>query len=248
MPAYAADFLTNYEIGLEDDLRCRCAGTARSSPEVEEVPVRFLGANSFTEIHNGRDARINGIETDLNYVARRPDAERGGRLHRRENQGEHLQRRRSIDPTPDCTASIRRRARFHRRAERHATADHAQVQGDRDRALQLAGVGRVKAHVQGGDRLPGIGAVVAASSSTRPAARLQSSTNPNVFRASFTSSTLVDLFAGLDWPKWNVELFGTNIFDERNELSPASPAAAARGVMIVPGRPRTIGMRAGMKF
>ena len=26
------------------------------------------GENSFTEIHNGRDAKINGIETDVSYV------------------------------------------------------------------------------------------------------------------------------------------------------------------------------------
>ena len=28
----------------------------------------FLGANSFTEIHNARDAVINGIETDASYI------------------------------------------------------------------------------------------------------------------------------------------------------------------------------------
>ena len=33
------------------------------------------------------------------------------------------------------------------------------------------------------------------------------------------SSTLVDLFLGYDWGNFSVELFATNIFDERNELS-----------------------------
>ena len=29
----------------------------------------FLGPNSLTIVQNGRDAEINGVETDLNYVA-----------------------------------------------------------------------------------------------------------------------------------------------------------------------------------
>ena len=50
----------------------------------------FLGANSLTVIQNGRDARINGVETDLSYVARRAHPERGRGLHRRQDQGRDL--------------------------------------------------------------------------------------------------------------------------------------------------------------
>ena len=46
-----------------------------------------------------------------------------------------------------------------------------------------------------------------------------SGTNPNDFLGRIKPSTLVDLFAGFDWRNYNVELFATNIFDERNELS-----------------------------
>ena len=42
---------------------------------------------------------------------------------------------------PDCSAFVDDVQDFHRRAERHAASDHAEVQGDGDRALQLAGVG-----------------------------------------------------------------------------------------------------------
>src|SRR5205823_6510565 len=42
---------------------------------------------------------------------------------------------------------------------------------------------------------------------------------PNVFQGNLRSATLVDLFAGLDWPRYNLEVFGTNIFDKRNDLS-----------------------------
>ena len=43
--------------------------------------------------------------------------------------------------------------------------------------------------------------------------------NPNDFLGRIRASTLVDLYAGLDWPRWNVELFASNIFDKRNDLS-----------------------------
>ena len=60
--------------------------------------------------------------------------------------------------------------------------------------------------------------------------------------------TLVDLFAGLDWPNWNVELFGTNIFDKRIDISRQTACGSCTRALVVPGRPRTIGLRAGMKF
>jgi outer membrane receptor protein involved in Fe transport len=66
------------------------------------------------------------------------------------------------------------------------------------------------------------------------------------------ASTLVDLFAGYDWRNMNFEVFGTNIFDRRNQLSRfiicGSFCNAPEFIHIVPGRPRTIGIRAGMKF
>jgi outer membrane receptor protein involved in Fe transport len=62
------------------------------------------------------------------------------------------------------------------------------------------------------------------------------------------SSTLVDLFAGYDWGNYSLELFGSNIFDERNELSRFVVCSICTQVKIVPGRPRTIGLRAGVKF
>ena len=70
----------------------------------------------------------------------------------------------------------------------------------------------------------------------------------NALLGNLKSSTLVDLFAGYDWGKFNVELFGSNIFDERNELSRFVVCSICTQVKIVPGRPRTIGLRAGMKF
>lgn len=63
---YAADFLTNYEIGakstwLGGKLRFNAALYRQ---DWDKFQFSFLGANSFTEIHNGPNARIWGAEFD----------------------------------------------------------------------------------------------------------------------------------------------------------------------------------------
>nr|WP_262984996.1 TonB-dependent receptor [Sphingomonas daechungensis] len=60
--------------------------------------------------------------------------------------------------------------------------------------------------------------------------------------------TLVDLFAGYEWNKHSIELFATNLFDSRNELSRGVSCSICTNVHIVPGRPRTIGLRLGTRF
>jgi outer membrane receptor protein involved in Fe transport len=72
--------------------------------------------------------------------------------------------------------------------------------------------------------------------------------NPNDFLGKIRASTVVDLFTGYDWGNYSLELFGTNVFDERNELSRFVVCSICTQVKIVPGRPRTIGIRAGVKF
>jgi outer membrane receptor protein involved in Fe transport len=72
--------------------------------------------------------------------------------------------------------------------------------------------------------------------------------DPNVFQGRLGSATLVDLFAGLDWPRWNAELFVTNLFDKRDDISRQTACASCTRALVVPGRPRTIGIRTGMKF
>jgi iron complex outermembrane recepter protein len=72
--------------------------------------------------------------------------------------------------------------------------------------------------------------------------------NPNDFLGRIRASTLVDLFAGFDWQRYNFELFATNIFDQRNELSRLVVCSICTATKIVPGRPRTIGFRVGAKF
>jgi outer membrane receptor protein involved in Fe transport len=104
----------------------------------------------------------------------------------------------------------------------------------------------VKAHVQGG-----VSYQSSAPSSIRTLFALVGTgelVNPNDFQGKLRSATLVDLFAGLDWPRYSLEMFGTNVFDKRNDLSRFTACGSCTRALVVPGRPRTIGIRAGMKF
>ena len=103
-------------------------------------------------------------------------------------------------------------------------------------------MGAGKAHVQG---------VVSYQGSASADIRKDidgSGTNPNDFLGRIHASTVVDLFAGYDWHNYSLEIFGTNIFDKRNELSRFVPCSICTQTKIVVGRPRTIGLRVGAKF
>jgi outer membrane receptor protein involved in Fe transport len=70
---YKADFLENMEIGYKgtlDEGRLRI-NAALYRQKWKDFQFSFLGANSFTEIHNGPDATINGFESDFSYTPNR---------------------------------------------------------------------------------------------------------------------------------------------------------------------------------
>ena len=50
------------------------------------------------------------------------------------------------------------------------------------------------------------------------------------------------------WPKFSLEFYAQNVFDKRNDLSRYVACASCTRVLVVPGTPRTVGLRAGYKF
>ena len=59
---------------------------------------------------------------------------------------------------------------------------------------------------------------------------------------------MVDTFLGYSWGDYTAELFSTNLFDKRNDLVRFTACGGCTQVRIVPGRPRTIGLRLGARF
>jgi iron complex outermembrane receptor protein len=245
-PAYLPDFLTNYEFGWKTTFfgsRLRWNG-AIYHQDWNGIQYSYLGPNSLTVVQNGRKARLNGIETDLNYVGGGLSLTASAAYTDAKTKGNICHAALVLDPTPDCSAILE--PDDPDTPENDPTFDVIDVpSGSRlpiTPKFKATGTARYswpmwrgKAHVQG---------VVAYQGSAR------SDLNPGqeLIIGKIKSSTVVDLFAGYDWGNYSLELFGSNIFDERNELSRFVVCSICTQVKIVPGRPRTFGLRAGMKF
>jgi len=238
-PAYGPDFLTNYELGWKTTFlgsRLRWNG-AIYHQKWEDIQFSFLGQNSLTVTQNGRNATVNGIETDLNYIAGGLSLTAAAAYTDAKTKGNICNAAISVDPSPDCSGF-----------DSHVPPRPDEIvvpSGSRlpvTPKFKASGTARYswpmwtgKAHVQGSVSYQG-----SAPSDIFP--------SQAAMIGKIKSSTLVDLFAGYDWGKYDIELYGSNIFDERNELSRFVVCSICTQVKIVPGRPRTFGLRAGMKF
>jgi outer membrane receptor protein involved in Fe transport len=242
VPPYDPDYLYNVELGWKTTFGPWRWNGAVYHELWKKFQFAFLGQNSFTEIHNGKDARVNGIETDISFL-------RGGLTLNASAAYTDAKTKGNIctdgtDTDPNCAGSgdfiaapSGTRLPVTPKFKAAATARYS-----------WPAWADVKAHVQGGVTYQG-----SAPSSIRTAIQLVGTgeiINPNdpQYQGKLHSAALVDLFAGLDWPKYNLEVFGTNIFDKRNELSRFTACGSCTRALVVPGRPRTIGVRAGMKF
>jgi outer membrane receptor protein involved in Fe transport len=245
---YNPDFLTNYELGWKASLGALRWNGAIYHQLWKKFQFSFLGDNSLTVVQNGRDARINGLETDINYLV-------GGLSLTAAAAYTDAKTKQNIcgvaaDPLPNCDLLLE--PDDPDTPEDDPTFD--EIVAPKGTRLPVTPKFKITATARySWDMGPGrahaqIGVVHQGSAAS----------SLKTFDESITGRipayTLVDLFAGYDWTKYNIELFATNVFDKRNQLS-RFVVCALCGVppvpnqnKIVPGRPRTIGVRAGMKF
>jgi outer membrane receptor protein involved in Fe transport len=246
VPPYDADFLSNYELGWKTSFgRLRWNG-AIYHQRWKKFQFSFLGQNSFTEIHNGKDANIDGIETDLNYVSGGLTLNAAAAYTRAKTKGNICAS--SLDPTPDCSLSFvsapsGTRLPVTPKFKATATARYS-----------WPAFGEAKAHVQGA-----VAYQSSAPASLRTLTALSGvgldctslgfpTCNPNLWLGKIRGAAVFDAFAGLDWPRYSIEIYAANLFDKRNDLSRGVNCGSCTRTLIVPGTPRTIGIRAGIKF
>jgi len=236
-PPYAPDFLTNYEVGWKTTLlgsRLRWNG-AIYHQKWEGIQFSYLGPNSLTVIQNGRNANVNGIESDISYLAGGFSLTLTGAYTNAKTSGNICKAALVVDPSPDCSGERApgkpdfivvpsgTRLPITPKFKGSATARYTWP------------VWTGNAHVQGVVSYQG-----SAPSDLDPA--------QNALIGKIRGSTLVDLFLGYDWSKYNAELFVTNVFDTRNDIARLVVCSICTQVKIIPGRPRTIGLRIGTKF
>ena len=260
---YAPDFLYNVEAGWKTTF-----GPIRWNGAIyhelwQAFQFAFLGANSFTEIHNGKNARVNGLETDINYIHRGLTLNATAAYTDAKTKGNICSI--SSDTDPNCAGVIEVDPGdfvqdFISAPSGTRLPVTPKFKGSASARYSWPAWANVMAHVQGVVSYQGsapsslrtqvqlVGTDATAVCAAAGALLPDGLCDPNKFQGKLRSATLVDLYAGLDWANWNFEIFGTNIFDKRNDLSRFTACGSCTRALVVPGRPRTIGIRAGVKF
>jgi outer membrane receptor protein involved in Fe transport len=228
---YDADFLTNYELGIKTTL---ADGRVRLNAAIymqdwKRFQFSFLGENSFTEIHNGPNARIKGIEADVNIRAA------DGLTFTAAASYTDAKTRNNLcdidDPTYQCTDPGNSIAAI--KGTRLPVTP--KFNGNATVRYQFP-VGPGEMHFQ---------SVIAHRSSATPDIRVPTATA----LGRIEGSTTVDFAAGFEWSSYSLELFLQNAFDERAQLARFSNCGQCDGrVQVLVNQPRTIGARLGAKF
>ena len=242
---YAADYLTNYEIGWKTTLldgHLRFNGAVYQQ-EWKKFQFSFLGQNSFTEIHNGPNARIRGVEMDANVAAGPLTVTASGAYT-------DAKTRQNLclfdDPSFACTqpgpggetniVSAPKGARL-------PVTPEFKVSGT---ARYTVPVGAAKAYGQ---------LVVTHQSSASSDIRTaiyQTGTGDIISPAAqlgrIQAYTTGSFALGADFGQFTLEAYLDNIWDERAQLSRFAECGSCLRTYIVPITPRTIGIRAGAKF
>lgn len=240
-PDYDPDFLNNYEAGWKTTLGPVRWNGAIYRQKWEKFQFSFLGLNSLTVIQNGRDAIINGIETDVNYVAggltlnaaaAYTDAKTKGNICNFSEGNEDCS---GLDDNGDPDFVVTpsgTRLPVTPKWKGALTARYAWPTGP----------GR--AHVQGSWSVQSS----AASDIRQNIGDDETVINPNNYLGRLKARSIVDLYAGYDWRSYNLQLFASNVFNQKVQLSRGVVCSICENTLITPGRPRTIGLRLGTKF
>jgi outer membrane receptor protein involved in Fe transport len=237
-PLYKPDFLTNYELGWKSSWlgnRLRFNG-AIFQEKWKDFQFAYLGNNSLTVIRNAGQARINGIETSLDWAAATGL-----------NVGAAIalyDAKLTEDFCSDATAAPGSCPSYAQAPSGTQLPVTPKFKGDFSARYKFSAMG-VDSFVQGsvayvGARWPELRTFQRGLIGQEPA------------------YTIVDVSAGMNLGSSTLELFVGNLFDERAQLqrftmcSPTmaggTPLCAPDHVYIQSNQPRTIGLKWGQKF
>lgn len=238
VPPYDPDYLTNFEAGWKVSFANNAVrwNGAVFTQKWKKFQYSFLGENSFTEIRNGSDARIKGIETDISYVGNGLTLNAAAAYTDAKTLKNICS---AVGDDSDCSGSFIAAPKGTRlpvtpRFKASATARYSFP------------LDAYKGHVQ-----VGVAHQSSAAATLRQAIQLVGTgdiVNPNDYLGRIGSSTLVDFTAGIDFRKYELEFFVTNVFDQLNDLTIGSNCGSCLRPVITPGTPRTAGIRVGARF
>jgi outer membrane receptor protein involved in Fe transport len=222
---YAADFLTNYELGLKTTLFDRLRFNATIYQQAwDKFQFSFLGENSFTIIQNGPNARIRGAEADANFSTGGLSLTAAGSYTDAKTRNDLCATQICIGDGTDVLAVKGTRLPITPRFKASGTARYSMP------------IGSAKAYIQG---------LVAHQSSASSDIRTIQAESLGRLKAYTTGNASI----GADLSGYTFEVFVQNLWDERAQLSRFQQCGTcSQRTYIVTSTPRTIGIRAGAKF
>ncbi len=228
--AYDSDELKNVEFGWKTMLFDRALrwNGAIYEQKWEQFQFSFLGLNSFTEIHNGPDATIRGMESDISWSPVANFTLNASGAYTDAKTDNNLCA--VADPTFTCSAS--------------SILAPSGTRLPITPKVKLSMSGRYEWEV--GEHQPYAQLVV----SHRGSASTDIRTAEAAALGRLPSATTMDLAVGSVWKDWMAEVFVSNLTDERAQLtrfSQCSVCSSVRSYAVVE-TPRTIGIRFGSKF
>ncbi len=245
---YASDFLENYELGFKTSWLDRALkiNGALFWQDWSAFQFAFLGQNSFTEIHNGPNARIKGVEADVNWTVATGLTLTGAGTYTDAKTRSSLC---AVQGTSgDCSTPgpggipnfVQAPA-----GTRLPITPQFKVNGVARYETPLGN--DLKGHVQG--------VVVHASSAASDIRTLSFSPgtgapyDPAASLGRLAAYTTFDFAAGLNWPFLSAEIVIENAFDKRAQLSRYEECGSCyQRPYVVANTPRTIGIRVGHSF
>jgi len=236
VPPYLPDYLTNYEVGFKTTLfnkSLRLNG-AFYLQDWAHFQFAYLGQNSFTEVHNGPNARIKGVELDATWTPIRQltISASGSYTDARTRQNLCTY----DDPAYACTNIDA------------ATSNPNSIASPKGTRLpvtpQFKGSAQARYSMPIGSGSGYLQAVVNHQSSASTDIR----TANQAITGQLPAFSTADFRLGYDWGSYSAELFVENAFDERGQLSRAVPCSVCTRTYAYVNTPRTIGFKVGAKF
>ncbi|MDB5686672.1 MAG: TonB-dependent receptor [Rhizorhabdus sp.] len=230
LPPYDPDYLTNYEIGFKTtlfDKMLRLNG-AIYMQDWKAFQFAFLGLNSLTQIQNGSDARVKGVEMDFTLRPEPGFTISGAAAYNDAKLRNNVCN--AADPTFACTGTDNFITAP--KGTRLPVTPKFKVNGTVRYDFDVTDH---KAHVQG--------VVVHASSATS-----QLRTADQAIVGTLPSYTTFDVAAGINFGQISTELYLQNMLDTRAQISRsvACSICTTPSTFVVP--PQTLGLRIGWKY
>lgn len=242
---YEPDYLLNYELGWKTTLApgLRLNGAVYQQ-DWKSFQFSYLGANSFTEIHNGPNARIRGIEMDLTYNGGPLTLNLAGSY----TDAKTLQNLCTVDdPTYQCVG-------FDDDGRDNLVSAPKGTRLPITPEWKFSGTLRYTGEMGGAKPYGQINAAYQSSAASDIRSAVYETFTWNIVSPAAQLGRLpgfatVNLAAGIDWDRFNIELYVANLFDERGQISRFQQCGTCgQRPYIVPSAPRTFGLRAGAKF